>query len=309
MTHSARGLAIFLLVMMLIGLAPLAVSANSVDDLYTIHMDNSSDDDWEDQYYIKGRWIQVAATVAPGAKVKVSIYRDDQENGSNAHRVYTHTSTCKDGNYLSPKVQLQFVRSATVPYRIDVYENGDLKYSGYIHRMLLKLRNDQVCTRGIRFRDINDDITKAWSMFTPIRLGHIDDGGTHKLQLVASNMYLVGYLSIERDGHYYRFTIQTIDEWNDDHGVETPDGPHDVTDHEIDVTGVRIGLFSDLDDVQKRGLNDRHYRLNEWYKITHTNQLLYFSGKIDYDPNGLERAGDSFNSQFTQRLVDLMDNF
>lgn len=309
MARNAKRLAILLLAIMLVSLAPLAALANGVDDLYTINMDNSAADDWEDQYYIKGRWIQVKATVAAGAKVKVSIYQDDKESGSNEHRVYTHTSTCKDGNYVSPKVQLKFVRSATVPYRIDVYEDGDLKYSGYIHRMLLKLQSDQVCTRGVRFRDIDDSITKAWSMFTPIRLSHISDGDTHQLQLVGSNMYLVGYLFIERDGHHYRFTVQTIDEWNDDQGADVPDGPHDVTDHEIEITGARIGLFDDLDDVKERGLGDRHYKLNEWYKITNTNQLLYFSGKINYDPNGLERAGDSFNSQFTQRLVDLMDNF
>lgn len=57
----------------------------------------------------------------------------------------------------------------------------------------------------------------------------------------------------------------------------------------------------------------RHFKLDTWYSITRdlygeARALLYLNGRVSYDPNGLLRIGDSFESDYIQDLVDLMDS-
>ena len=50
-----------------------------------------------------------------------------------------------------------------------------------------------VCTKGIRFRDLENPVTDEWYMFTPVDLS-VD--GEQVLPLVAGNMHIVGELTI-----------------------------------------------------------------------------------------------------------------
>ena len=76
---------------------------------------------------------------------------------------YTHLEICLD-----------YKKSATVPYRVELYQNDQLTHSAYIYRMLLPLSGNTVTTRGLRFRDMNKAITDKWMMFTPVDLDAID---------------------------------------------------------------------------------------------------------------------------------------
>lgn len=280
--------------------------------IQTVNMDHAGYDSFEEHNYFEGRFIQIRANVPAGSKVELCVYEDDKENGSTSKRVYHELVEAVEGElYTSKRIELKYVRSATIPYRIDLLVDGQLKRSGYVHRMLLALTNGTVCTRGIRFRDIRSSITKQWMMFTPTKLHEIENGGSVELDLIGGNMYLVGKLTIERDGSQYRFSVQDIDQWNESHGVDIPDGPHDVTDHKIDIRNVKIALYDSLKDVHNvsHGSMPHDVRLDEWVEIANGNKLIYFNGVIDYDPNQLTRDGDRFDSKFTQGLLHLMDSF
>ena len=309
MKRSVKWSSLILALVLLLSLMPGFALAESV---HTINLNHAGGDAFEDHNYIEGRWIQLRASVPAGSDVEVSVYEDDHEDGSTAKRVFHDVVKGIEGDqYESKKIELKFVRSATVPYRVELRVDGELKRSGYVHRMLLALTNVTVCTRGIRFREVDNHITKEWMMFTPVRLHHIEDGGSMTLDLVASNMYLVGKLTIERDGSQYRFSLQDIDTWNQANGVDIPNGPHDVTDHQIDIRNVKIALYDSLDDVKsvKHGKMPNDVTLDAWTEIHGGNKLIYLNGDINYDPNQLVRDTDTYKSSYVQDLLDLMHSF
>ena len=49
-----------------------------------------------------------------------------------------------------------------------------------------------------------------------------------------------------------------------------------------------------------------------WYSVSadlggDPTQLLNLNGTVSYDPNGLERSGDSYSSDYVQSLVRMMN--
>ena len=57
--------------------------------------------------------------------------------------------------------------------------------------------NQSVCSRGIRFRDINPNLTNKWFMFTPIDLSK---DGTQAIDLIAANITYAGKVTVEVNG-------------------------------------------------------------------------------------------------------------
>ena len=58
--------------------------------------------------------------------------------------------------------------------------------------------NQTVCSQGIRFRDINSEMTDKWFMFTPI---DISKDGEYTLPLIAANLYEIGTVTVTvKDG-------------------------------------------------------------------------------------------------------------
>lgn len=60
-----------------------------------------------------------------------------------------------------------------------------------------------VCTAGIAFRDVKPELTNKWYNFTPIDLSQ---QGTQVIDMVASNMYVVGRVVVQVDGDSVKVT-------------------------------------------------------------------------------------------------------
>lgn len=199
--------------------------------------------------YFKARYVQVKASVPEGSQVRLKVILDENETPDSRDKtVFNRVFKNAKAAFTSPEIFLDFKKSATVPYRVELYADDALLSSTYIYRMLLVLNNNTVCTRGIRFRDIDEGITSQWMMFTPVDLYDIDPNyGVKVLDLVGSNMYLVGKLQIVRNYDRFLLTMTDIDTYEGetrekDAPYTVPDDPYApvIDDHEIPSASVYL---------------------------------------------------------------------
>ncbi len=302
-----------------------SLAARGKEPLYTCDLDAAGTQAFLSERYFKARYVQVKATVPEGSQVRLKVILDENETPDSRDKtVFNRVFKNAKAAFTSPEIFLDFKKSATVPYRVELYADDALLSSTYIYRMLLVLNNNTVCTRGIRFRDIDEGITSQWMMFTPVDLYDIEPNyGVKVLDLVGSNMYLVGKLQIVRNYDRFLLTMTDIDTYEGetrekDAPYTVPDDPYApvIDDHEITFGKQSICLYPSLKSVTGVEPADmpRHFKLDTWYSITRdlygeARALLYLNGRVSYDPNGLLRIGDSFESDYIQDLVDLMDSF
>ncbi len=293
------------------------------EPLYVLNLDKplKTAVDYTDRFF-KGRYLQVKATVSAGSNVGLTVYMDKNEQADGDDRVvYDESFDNVQGQFISPEIFLEYKGSATIPYRVELSVNGTTVQSTYVYRMLLTIKNKTVCTRGIRFRDIKPRLTDEWMMFTPIDLNSINpDRGAAELELIASNMYHVGQLIIRRNQDQFCLSMVDIDTYNDEHWIEEEESEFkyapDTSDHKVEFGDQYICFYPNLDAVKNvsRDSMPKRFYLNKWYSISEDlggrgEQLLYLNGVISYDPNGLRRIDDSFQSSYVQELVDLMNSF
>lgn len=302
---------------------PMAAMAQTRgnEPLHTVNLDQSGSETFATDNYFKARWITVTATVGGPAAVELKIILE--ETGK---EVYTRSYHDVNGAFTSPEIFLEYQKSATVPYRVELYVNDELVKNVTIHRMLLELRNNTVTTRGIRFREYDSSITDEWMMFTPVDFSTISsDNGAMEIDLIGSNMYIVGKLTILRNGDRFMFTLQNIDEFNATHHISErsfdaemaadPDAPV-IENHNFKFTDIKIGLYSSMSAIETVDHAEmrNQYNLDQWYSLSgsvfsNTKQILYLNGRVSYDPNGLERIVDNINDSRTGQLLNLLSTF
>ena len=316
----SRKVRIFALLLVVVLLLPMVACAKSRgrEELIVVQMDDAGTAGFEDQYYFQARWIQAQCTLEPGQHtVVIHVVLDDNHTPDKADRiVYKKTKKKVEGTYVSPEIFLKFRDSRIEAYRIDIIVDDVLYKSGNIHRMLLNLNNNTVCMRGMRFRDVEKSKTDKWFTFRPINFSKTDDGKV--IDLVGSNMYLVGQLILHRDGDSFMFEIVSYDDM-DKSGLDTTEyeaDPHElehkITDHKIEFNDVRVAMYSNWDAVDEvsHGALSRHFKLGEWYNFRKLGILgkviFYLNGKISYNPNGLPRINAT---QSKGALSNLLNTF
>lgn len=315
-----------------ISLMPVSVlgASRGNEYLYVCDLGQASTDAFRYSAYFKGRWIQVTAPISQTSDVKLMIYEDlDQTPDSKDKRVYNKTfKNTSVGTFTSPEIFLDFRSSSTIPYRVELYADDALLYTATVYRMLLELNGNTLCTRGIRFRDYNTAITDQWMMFTPVDLYAIPSNyGKKEIDLVASNMYIVGKFSIIRNGDQFMFTIDDIDTWSKNNpddkdanfyakekyvDINDPYYPLDA-DHGIDISKVRISLMGSLSWVEsvEWADMDTFFKTDRWYSIEQnlgglSVWVIYLNGRVSYDPNGLPRLSDDYGNSNTSSLYKLI---
>lgn len=287
------------------------------EPLHNVNLDQSGSESFTQDNYFKARWITVSATIQGPAEVQVQVSLE-----SNNKVVFSEVVSDVNGAYLSPEIYLEFVKSETIPYRVELFVNGEQAKNVIIHRMLLELNNNNVTTRGIRFREYDADITDKWFMFTPINFETISpDSGTQVIDLIGSNMYVVGKLTILRSGDNFMLSMQNIDNFNQTHDASQqsydenypPDAPV-IADHQFKFAEMYIAMYPSLSAIESVEHDDipDQYKFDTWYSITdnlasNPRQILYLNGIVSYDPNSLERIYDNINSSNTRQLVDMMN--
>ena len=154
--------------------------------------------------------------------------------------------------------------------------------------------NQTVCSLGIRFRDVNPNLTNKWFMFTPIDLSK---DGTQTVDLIAANITYVGKATVKVSGD--QVTVSYHLNWP------------------VEIKDMQFALISNLDSVKDADIKTmKTYSFGQEISIANdlggdTKVLLYVLGHINYDfkdaskelfiPNG---AG---YQKLVKQLQEIMD--
>ena len=221
------------------------------------------------------QYIRVTYALGGEAEVRLNVKRAD--TGS---VVVDKDYGMVAGNFRSDDIYLKYSGSGTIPYTITLTIN-DETVSFPFYRRLMLLKNNTACTFGVRIKTLDHSLTDAWPMATPLDLEEIAalPGGTKRIDLCASNMYVIGTVSVRVREGALRVSMQLMDDTGyeiiDQHLYLIPSPSQwDTIDPKLTSlseyeTGVDIPIADNLPDTR--------------YVV------LYLPVKLTYDPNGLER--------------------
>jgi hypothetical protein len=189
------------------------------------------------------------------------------------------------GTFRSGDILLKFSGSSTIPYTITLTA-GDKTYTFPFYRKLVKLKNNTACTFGVRIKSLDNRLTDAWTMATPLDLEEIAamPGGVKRIDLCASNMYVIGSVTVRvRDG-MLRVSMQ-LDE---DENVE--ESSYQISDQHLFL----ITSPSDWNSVDPKRLVEQEFEIGVDISLADSLPdakyvVLYMPLKLSYDPNGLKR--------------------
>lgn len=190
------------------------------------------------------------------------------------------------GNFTSGEIYLKFIGSYTIQYTI-VLTVGQDTYTFPFYRRLMVLKNNTACTFGVRIKQLNKRLTDAWTMATPLDLNEIAElpGGVKRIDLCASNMYIIGTVSVRvRDG-ILRISLQLLED--ESAGYKSS----------FQLAEQRLFLItspSDWNSVDPKRLEEFEYEIGTDIDLNQSLPgvqyvVLYLPVKLTYDPNGLHR--------------------
>lgn len=263
----------------------LALGALAQDSVYVIQADKLDMTKLNDSDYVEEnlsaatQYIRVTYALSGASQVKLSVVRADTGTV-----VLQKNYGQKSGLFKSDDIYLKYSGSGTVAYTITLSVNNT-NYTFPFYRKLMVLKNNTACTFGVRIKSLDKSLTDAWTMATPLDLEAIaaTPGGTQRINLCASNMYVIGTVSVRiRDG-VLRVSMQLEDE---------EDGKFEIADQH---------LYLITSPAQWDTLDPKRTALPEYeigVDIPLSEELsgvryvvLYLPMKLTYDPNGLSRFG------------------
>lgn len=283
----------WLLGLMLALAAVYFIPAALAQDAFVIQADKLDLSKLGDSAYVQDRlsagtqYIRVTYALNGSAQVRLHVARSD--TGSVVLDKDYGTVT---GTFRSDDVYLKYSSSATIPYTITLSVGGE-EITFPFYRKLMLLKNNTASTFGVRIKTLDRGLTDAWTMATPLDLAEIAalPGGVKRIDLCASNMYVVGSVSVRvRDGAL-RVSMQLAEgtgyEVIEEHLylITNPSQWDSVDPKRTSLTEYEVGVDIPLQD----NLPDVRY------------VVLYLPMKLTYDPNGLERF--SYDTQNDPELI------
>ena len=155
-------------------------------------------------------------------------------------------------------------------------------------------------------------LTDQWFTFRPIQLKNAEDGTV--LDIIGSNMYLIGQLVIRRnEAGQILFEILDYDQLFPAQGGEAGQGavPSPLPqDHDIVFSNVRLGVYHSLAEIEDVSHNSvsKDLKLGEWYDLSKKRMnlpvILYLNARVSYNPNGLPRVNATQDQGPLLRLLD-----
>ncbi len=272
-----KGLACFALLLAMLAVIPAALA----QDAFVIQVDKLDMNRLNDSEYVKEylsaatQYLRVSCVLDGAKQVRLQVVRADSGTVV-MDKNYGQVS----GTFRSGDIYLKFSGSSTVPYTITLTA-GDTTYSFPFYRRLVSLKNNTACTFGVRIKNLDKRLTEAWTMATPLDLEEIAalPGGVKRIDLCASNMYIIGTVAVRvRDGAL-RVSMQ-LEEEND----------FEISEQHLFL----ITSPSDWNSIDPKRLVEQEYEigvdilLEENLKDTRY-VIIYLPVKLSYDPNGLHR--------------------
>lgn len=283
------------LVLMLVALA--VIPGALAQDAFVIQVDKLDMSRLNDSAYVGEKlsaatqYIHVDCVLEGSKQVRLQVVRSD--TGSVViDKNYGQVS----GTFRSGDILLKFSGSSTIPYTITLTA-GDKTYTFPFYRKLVTLKNNTACTFGVRIKSLDKGLTDAWTMATPLDLTEIAalPGGVKRIDLCASNMYIIGSVAVRiRDG-VLRVSMQLDEDEN------TDESSFEISDQHLFL----ITSPSDWNSVDPKRLSEQEYEIGVDISLKDSLPdtkyvVMYLPIKLSYDPNGLNRF--SYNPQENTEL-------
>ena len=201
------------------------------------------------------------------------------------------------GTFNSGDIYLKYSRSATIAYTVNLTV-GDQTYTFPFHRKLMVLKNNSACTFGVRIKQLDKGLTDAWTMATPLDLQEIAalPGGVKRINVCASNMYIIGTVSVRvKDGNL-RVSLQLAEDSTSDKS-------------KFEILDQRLFLITsplEWNSVDPKRLTESEFQIGTDISLEERlpgvqYAVLYLPIKLTYDPNGLDRF--SYNTKEDTELI------
>lgn len=284
------------LVLMLVALA--VIPGALAQEAFVIQVDKLDMNRLNDSAYIgenlsaATQYIHVNCVLEGTKQVRLQVVRADT-GAVVMDKNYGQVS----GTFRSGDILLKFSGSSTIPYTITLTA-GDQTYAFPFYRKLVTLKNNTACTFGVRIKSLDKGLTDAWTMATPLDLEEIAalPGGVKRIDLCASNMYVIGTVTVRvRDG-MLRVSMQLDEDENAD-------------ESSFEITGQHLFLItspSDWNSIDPKRLEEQEYEIGVDISLKDSLPdtkyvVMYMPIKLSYDPNGLNRF--SYNQQENPELI------
>lgn len=273
---------------------PAALAQDSfVIQADTLDMGKLTDSAYVGEYLSAAtQYIRVTYALPGATQVRLKVVQKDTGNVV-MDKNYGQVS----GTFNSGDIYLKYSGSVTVPYTIALTV-GDQTYTFPFFRKLMLLKNNTACTFGVRIKQLDRGLTDAWTMATPLDLQEIAalPGGIKRIDVCASNMYIIGTVSVRVQEGMLRVSLQLAED-------NTPDSS------KFEILEQRLFLITsplDWNSIDPRRLTGNEFEIGTDIPLEERlpgvqYAVLYLPIKLSYDPNGLDRF--SYNTKEDLELI------
>ncbi len=285
------GLVLMLVVFMMI---PAALAQDSfVIKADTLNMSKLTDSAYvEENLSAATQYIRITYALPSSKQVRLQVTQTGTSNVV-MDKNYGQVS----GTFNSGDIYLKYSRSATIQYTITLTV-GDQTYTFPFYRKLMVLKNNSACTFGVRIKQLDKGLTDAWTMATPIDLAEIAalPGGVKRFNVCASNMYVIGTVSVRVQDGNLRVSLQLAED-------------NTLDNSKFEILDQRLFLITsplDWNSIDPRRLTENEFEIGTDISLEDRlpgvqYAVMYLPIKLTYDPNGLERF--SYNTKEDLELI------
>jgi len=279
-----RLLCILLAVAMLGCLSPAAAEDFFTIDVDVLDLDSLNSDDYvaralsaSTQGVRVRKWISQSSELA--APVRLTLTQMDSRT-----ILFDKDYGLQSGTFDSGVIYLPYVDDRTIPYLVTLYV-GDYVYAMPFMHLQPRLHGNSACTSGVRLRDVGVFLGSDWLMGTMVDLAAMGGSGRMRVDVCASNSYVIGYADITLSGGALRVELA----FNADAQVE-------VSDYSLYVAA-DCAAFAD-------GWHGPSYSVGEWIDVSGASSaLVCLTMQVSYSPSGL--PGFIYDSAGVQRQLQL----
>ncbi len=293
---SARGKWLISLLVLLASI--LIVSAASADGTFVIQVDKLdmsklNDTDYVNEYLSAAtQYIRINYALNGTKQVQLKVVQT-----SSGNVVLDKNYGQKSGTFRSEDIYLKFSSSSTIQYTVFLTVGQDT-YTVPFYRRLMVLKNNTACTFGVRIKQLNKRLTDAWPMATPLDLTEIAalPGGIKRIDLCASNMYVIGTVTVRVRDDKLRISLQLMED-------------EDADERSFQIAEQHLFLItspSEWNSLDPQRLAENAYEIGVDIDLTESLPnvqyvVLYLPVKLTYDPNGLSRF--EYNQKENPELI------
>lgn len=192
----------------------------------------------------------------------------------------------QDGSFDSGVIYLPYAGDRTVPYLVTLYA-GDYVYAFPFMQLQPRMTHNGACTRGVRLRDLDSALGGDWLMGTMVDLDSLRSQGSMRVDVCASNSYVIGCADIRMDGGSLRVDLSFNGSAN------------------VEVSQLSLYVITDCASYAA-GQRASAHNVSEWIDVDDADTaLIYLPMQLSYDPAGLPSFQYNASSGDVQRQIEL----